>query len=288
MNASCQRGAIAKLEGISHAQRNRLSRHLHGSVEDKWLAIWRILFPDHEPPVSIFVDADQSEDFCLFREFVQREGHVMVYDELEGTNRFLRPGVSPVELHHALRTVLDVMFERFRLERQDAPRHSQESEILSIHGGTSSAVLSRQENRGSSPGDSGVGMRSRNSFAGSTETDISTPRPTSSNRIRPSPQTDLALLYGDDLLGHAAPHSIDVSHEASVGDIGNSGDYSQLDKSGEAISTHESASNSVECFDDIFPSSMVSLRGESDLPNLDDILYDITDTRTVDDFSEFR
>lgn len=74
LTASCTREATSKLEGISQTQSKQLSRKSRGTLEDQWFAMWDILFPNEPRPLSIYIDSDQSKDFCLMREFSQRRG----------------------------------------------------------------------------------------------------------------------------------------------------------------------------------------------------------------------
>ena len=124
LDASCKRSASAKLEGITHQQSKQLSRKCAGSVEEQWFAVWRIVFPGDTPPTSIYVDSDQSEDFCLIREFSQRSGATFLREELQAHGLLLRPGVSDEEVQDTLRAGLDSMFEYFRLNRDSVPTSS--------------------------------------------------------------------------------------------------------------------------------------------------------------------
>ncbi|KAK4450896.1 hypothetical protein QBC34DRAFT_276135, partial [Podospora aff. communis PSN243] len=82
LEAVCTRGLSAKLEGITQHQSRQLSRRSGGSVEEQWLAMWKIVFPDDSVPTSIYIDSDQSEDFCLLREFSQERGVEILREEL--------------------------------------------------------------------------------------------------------------------------------------------------------------------------------------------------------------
>jgi len=117
-DASCVRGPSARLEGISQPQNRLLSRKCNGSVEDQWFAIWDIVFPDDVRPSSVYVDLDQSEDFCLVREYSQRNGLSILVEELRAGGLLLRPDIREEELQQALRRGLDSMFEYFRLGRR--------------------------------------------------------------------------------------------------------------------------------------------------------------------------
>lgn len=115
-NAVCQwRGASAKLDGITHQQSKQLSRKSAGSIQDQWFNMWNIIFPGAPPPISIFVDSDQSEEFCLMREFSQRRGASILREELQAQGYLLRPGVKDEEIERTLRVGLDSMFEYYRI-----------------------------------------------------------------------------------------------------------------------------------------------------------------------------
>ena len=124
LDASCTRSAYTKLDGITPQQSKQLSRKCAGSVEEQWFAVWRIVFPGDTPPTSIYVDSDQSEDFCLIREFSQRSGATFLREELQAHGLLLRPGVSDEEVQDTLRAGLDSMFEYFRLNRDSVPTSS--------------------------------------------------------------------------------------------------------------------------------------------------------------------
>jgi len=72
----CRREPQAQLHGISHSQHRELSRKSNPrfTEENQWFAIWHILFPGSERPVSAYIDSELSADLCLFREFWQNSG----------------------------------------------------------------------------------------------------------------------------------------------------------------------------------------------------------------------
>ncbi|KAK1758183.1 hypothetical protein QBC47DRAFT_133891 [Echria macrotheca] len=115
--STCSRDASAKLEGISGPQSKILSRKSVGTVEEQWFAMWRVLFPEQTPPATVYVDCDQSEDFCLLREFAQREGVTILQQELQARGLLLRSGVSNQQVQQTLREGLDAVFEHFRMSR---------------------------------------------------------------------------------------------------------------------------------------------------------------------------
>ncbi|KAK4198043.1 hypothetical protein QBC40DRAFT_332113 [Triangularia verruculosa] len=74
----------ATLNGITHQQHRQLSRRSDSdlSEEDKWFAMWDIVFPGKPRPSSAYVDRVLSEDICQFLEFQQRHGHLIAAEEL--------------------------------------------------------------------------------------------------------------------------------------------------------------------------------------------------------------
>lgn len=109
------RDPSAILEGVSHDQKTQLSRKSKGSMEDQWYAMWNILFPGRQQPSSVYIDSDQSEDFCRIREFSQREGVTILRDELRTSGIVLRPKASDDQLDETIQRAMDSMFEYFRL-----------------------------------------------------------------------------------------------------------------------------------------------------------------------------
>ncbi|KAH8889120.1 hypothetical protein GQ53DRAFT_598089, partial [Thozetella sp. PMI_491] len=90
----CRRDPSATFEGVSYVQHRMLTRKSKGKLEEQWFAIWDILFEQKSRPASIFVDFDQSPDFCEFREYCERNGVPIVLDALETTGLTLRASIS--------------------------------------------------------------------------------------------------------------------------------------------------------------------------------------------------
>lgn len=84
INATCLRGPDAQLEGISHANRRRLSNKSNPALteERQWFTIWDILFPRVKRPSSAYVDPGLSLDLRLFREHWQNSGEEVLLDIL--------------------------------------------------------------------------------------------------------------------------------------------------------------------------------------------------------------
>jgi hypothetical protein len=79
---TCVRESHTQLEGISHSQRESLSRKSNPKFteENQWFAMWDIVFPRIERPVSAYVDPDLSSDICLFHEVCQTYGPDILLD----------------------------------------------------------------------------------------------------------------------------------------------------------------------------------------------------------------
>jgi len=107
----CDRGARVLDEGISESQVNELGRKGPSSLnqEQRWYAVWRIVFPGIEPPASPYMDDDLNEELSAFREFFQRDGSKIILNELRMTpgwtasnEELLGDGALPGILNHAL------------------------------------------------------------------------------------------------------------------------------------------------------------------------------------------
>ncbi|KAK8051634.1 hypothetical protein PG993_003019 [Apiospora rasikravindrae] len=81
----CQWRGSDALEGISHKQRNDLSKKSKPgqSESDRWFAIWVILFPGEPAPSSAYIDPDLSEDLSEFRLYSENNGTRILMEELE-------------------------------------------------------------------------------------------------------------------------------------------------------------------------------------------------------------
>lgn len=77
------RSDFAVPEGLTAAQRERLSERLSPKLsdEERWYAVFDIVFPDHRPrPATPYVDPDVSEDLASFRDHVARDGARILVD----------------------------------------------------------------------------------------------------------------------------------------------------------------------------------------------------------------
>ncbi|KAI1035235.1 hypothetical protein LB504_006018 [Fusarium proliferatum] len=118
LERSCTRGPSAKLEGISQQQKNQLSLKSKGSVEQQWYTVWSILFPDMEPPATIYIYSTQSEDFCRIQEFALREGVAIMMDELESNGLVVRPDASNQLLRSTVQRAMESIFRSYSVRRQ--------------------------------------------------------------------------------------------------------------------------------------------------------------------------
>ncbi|SCN92905.1 uncharacterized protein FFE2_07509 [Fusarium fujikuroi] len=128
LERSCTRGPSAKLEGISQQQKNQLSLKSKGSVEQQWYTLWSILFPDMEPPATIYIYLTQSEDFCRIQEFAQREGVAIMLDELESNGLVVRPDASNPLLRSTVQRAMVSIFRSYSIRRE--PSSEEEDQIL--------------------------------------------------------------------------------------------------------------------------------------------------------------
>ncbi|KAF4945649.1 hypothetical protein FGADI_11771 [Fusarium gaditjirri] len=126
---SCTRGPSAKLEGISQQQKNQLSLKSKGSVEQQWYTVWSILFPDMEPPATIYIHSTQSEDFCRIQEFAQREGVAIMLDELESNGIVVRPDASAQLLRSTVQRAMVSIFRSYAIRREQSSEISEEPSV---------------------------------------------------------------------------------------------------------------------------------------------------------------
>ncbi|KAF5594947.1 hypothetical protein FPCIR_4571 [Fusarium pseudocircinatum] len=128
LERSCTRGPSAKLEGISQQQKNQLSLKSKGPVEQQWYKVWSILFPDMEPPATIYICSTQSEDFCRIQEFAQREGVAIMLDELESNGLVVRPDASNQLLQSTVQRAMVSIFRTYSASHE--PSSEAEEPIL--------------------------------------------------------------------------------------------------------------------------------------------------------------
>ncbi|KAL5593678.1 hypothetical protein FOBRF1_012780 [Fusarium oxysporum] len=143
LRRSCTRGPSAKLEGISQQQKNQLSLKSKGSVEQQWYTVWSILFPDIDPPSTIFIHSTQSEDFCRMQEFAQREGVAIMLEELDSSGLVIRPDASSQQLQSTVQRAMVSIFRNYWNRRE--PNFEQAEEPNLSHGSGSAPGTSLQQ-----------------------------------------------------------------------------------------------------------------------------------------------
>ncbi|KAJ9415474.1 hypothetical protein QL093DRAFT_2626533 [Fusarium oxysporum] len=126
LERSCTRGPSAKLEGISQQQKNQLSVKSKGSVEQQWYTVWSILFPDLEPPATIYIHSTHSEDFCRIQEFAQREGVAIILDELESNGLVVQPDASNQMLRSTVQRAMVAIFRSYSIRREPSSEEAEE------------------------------------------------------------------------------------------------------------------------------------------------------------------
>ncbi|RKL01029.1 hypothetical protein BFJ68_g5387 [Fusarium oxysporum] len=129
LKRACTRGPLAKLEGISQQQKNQLSLKSKGSVEQQWYNVWSILFPDRDPPATIFIHSTQSEDFCCMQEFAQREGVAIMLEELDSSGLLIRPDASRQQLQSTVQRAMVSIFRNYSIRREPSSEESEETSL---------------------------------------------------------------------------------------------------------------------------------------------------------------
>ena len=73
------------LEGVSYAQRGRLTRKSNSNLteEEQWFAVWDIVFPGRMRPSSAYLDSDLSMGMALFREYCYVRGPAILREQIE-------------------------------------------------------------------------------------------------------------------------------------------------------------------------------------------------------------
>lgn len=107
------------LNGLSPQQQRQLSRKSIRtfSEEDQWFAIWIILFPGVQRPLSAYMDNAVSEDMCLFREYCLTRGPAALEARLESSPAWSGVSITEEQRQIHLRRVIcqgiDSLFEEF-------------------------------------------------------------------------------------------------------------------------------------------------------------------------------
>jgi hypothetical protein len=129
LERSCMRGPSAKLEGISQQKKNKLSLKSKGSVEQQWYTVWSILFPDTDPPATIYIHSTQSEDFCRIQEFAQREGVAIMLDELDSSGLIVRHDTSNQQLRSTVQRAMVSIFRSYSIRREPNLEEAEEPSL---------------------------------------------------------------------------------------------------------------------------------------------------------------
>jgi hypothetical protein len=109
------------LNGLSPQQQRQLSRKSNRSFseEEQWFAMWIILFPNIQRPLSAYMDNSVSEDMRLFREYCLARGPAALEARLESNPTWPRASVTAEQCQIHLRRVIaqgiDSLFEEFLL-----------------------------------------------------------------------------------------------------------------------------------------------------------------------------
>lgn len=109
------------LNGLSPQQQRQLSRKSNPSFseEEQWFAMWIILFPRVQQPLSAYMDNGVSEDMRLFREYCLTRGPAALEVQLESNPAWSRASVTTEQRQIHLRRVIaqgiDSLFEEFLL-----------------------------------------------------------------------------------------------------------------------------------------------------------------------------
>ncbi|KAH7120296.1 hypothetical protein B0J13DRAFT_567770 [Dactylonectria estremocensis] len=73
---ACVNDPTTVLDGITHQRHKRLSKKSDPKLSDQeqWFAVWDIIFPGFQRPVSAYLDPDLSEEIGGFREYCFQNG----------------------------------------------------------------------------------------------------------------------------------------------------------------------------------------------------------------------
>ncbi|GAB1311482.1 hypothetical protein MFIFM68171_01692 [Madurella fahalii] len=115
-----------KFTGITHQQHRQLSRRSKPNLseQERWFAIWDIVFPSHPRPASAYMDSDLSEDLCQFREFAQLRGPAMILAEIQANHRASMSELTEAQASSALELTISrgvfTLFEAWLAEHNNA------------------------------------------------------------------------------------------------------------------------------------------------------------------------
>lgn len=116
----CQVRTFPTPEGLTAAQRARLGVRLSSKLsdEERWYAVFDIVFPGQPRPATPYVDPDMSEDLASFREHLTRQGPAILVGEYRRRRRRMGGGSGsgsgsttppPAALEGAMRRGLELI-----------------------------------------------------------------------------------------------------------------------------------------------------------------------------------
>ena len=184
-----------KLEGVTYKQKSQLSRSPRGTVEERWLKIWEILFPGMPRPSSIYVLPDQGEVICQLRDVFDRHLVGIMVDELRTHGYILRPGVTDEQLEGIGRTAMRRMLDHFRIRPPGAASASPQRSHVPMVGS-----------------DSGIGVASGFSATGSRIDTPSSYPVVDSGHLAPQMPEFENLQRNDSCLAHLAGPELDADN----------------------------------------------------------------------------
>jgi hypothetical protein len=160
MRDFCTLGETATLEGITPHQRSQLHQRLTGSDEEKWFAVWEIVFPNTPSPSSICGDEDPQLLLEAMAENLEREGPAIIDDVMREQGIVPLPGITPEMLREVLQAEFARVVHRLGLRSLLVQRHRERSPS---GGQGSGAAADAASDRPISPtvSDSAVGISSR-------------------------------------------------------------------------------------------------------------------------------
>ncbi len=148
---------------ITPSQQKQLQKKsMDCSVPKRWFAVWKIIFPNHPPPGSPYIEAELAADLRGFREYARVRGRVVLLEQLRAAG-VLEPSVSPSEEEIESR-VLTAVDRALESAIEDFLASLPASENTSRPSRRSRSETSGQQTTTGPPTDSGVSVRA-GSFA---------------------------------------------------------------------------------------------------------------------------
>jgi hypothetical protein len=162
-NVPCLLTPGAKLDGIDRQQSQQLTRKFRGSDEEKWYAVWDILFPGTPHPASIYQNPIQLEILNRAQEYSLEQGLEVFHSTLQSFGHVLRSDISDDQTREFYRQGMNAMWNSLRLQPPwNVAASPPSSESRSSLGGSGSAASNLSAQRSTFLGpDSGVGVASQ-------------------------------------------------------------------------------------------------------------------------------